>query len=167
MPVGLPSHRVWKLTGVPSSTLNYWVRTGLVRPSVRAAEGKRVEQYWSVRDVVIVKAIRNLRHAGASLHQVRKVKRQLADWDLSLSEAALHWDGRDVVITDGEGVATSALLHPGQQVLILVRLPIGLWAEEAAADAEAVPRDLAELRRRRRERTASRRRSDAGTSQEA
>src|SRR4051794_36308139 len=96
--VGLGSREVCDLLGLPSSTLNYWVQTGLVRPSIRGPEGRRVEQYWSVEDIVVVRAVQRLRGHGASLQAVRKASRELQRWGSAMNNARLFWDGRQIYV---------------------------------------------------------------------
>ncbi len=128
------------LAGVKPQTLDYWTRTGLVTPSVRASSGRRVPRLWSVKDVVIVRAIKALRDAGCPLSKVRKVKELIADsWNQDLSAAVLFWDGRDVLAVRPWGEVESALVHPGQHVLHLVALPLHHWVREAEQRAGGQP----------------------------
>lgn len=154
--LGLRSRQVWELLGIPASTLNYWVQIGLVKPSLRGPEGRRVEYHWSVQDVVAVQAVRALRQAGASLKQVRQVRTVISARGGSLSNTRLFWDGHDIHLRDDDGSFSSALKRPGQMVLLGV-LPLGVWQERAARDARPV--SISELRsgtRRRRKQKASR-----------
>jgi DNA-binding transcriptional MerR regulator len=130
---------------MPASTLDYWVQIGLVRPTLRRSQGRRVERWWSVNDLVVVRVVRALRQAGASLQQVRRVSRQLAAAGDSLSSCRLFWDGRDVLLLEPDGEITSVLNRPGQGMLQIVQLPVSDWHREAAA--VAVPVDLTVFRR--------------------
>lgn len=155
--LGLRSRQVWELLGIPPSTLNYWVQIGLVKPSLRGPEGRRVEYYWSVRDVVAVQAIRALRQAGASLKQVRRARTAIAAWGGSLSDTRLYWDGQDIQLQDADGNFSSALASPGQMVLLGI-LPLGAWQDRASHQARPV--SLSALRagsRARRKQQAARR----------
>lgn len=154
--LGLRSRQVWELLGIPASTLNYWVQIGLVKPSLRGPEGRRVEYHWSVQDVVAVQAVRALRQAGASLKQVRQVRTAIAARGGSLSNTRLYWDGHDIQLQDEDGSFSSALKRPGQMVLLGI-LPLGVWQERATRDARLV--SISELRagtRRRRKQQMSR-----------
>jgi DNA-binding transcriptional MerR regulator len=44
--------QVVKLSGVPYAKLDYWVRSGILRPSVEQASGKGSDRTFSFRDVV-------------------------------------------------------------------------------------------------------------------
>jgi DNA-binding transcriptional MerR regulator len=150
MALGMGSRAVCDLLSLPSSTLNYWIQLGLVHPSIRAPQGRRVQQYWSVEDVVMVRAVRELRKAGASLQQVRKAVVRLADWEYSISSARLFWDGNDVKIQGPDGEVMSGLKRPGQLVWLLAALPLGRWHSQVRRDAQVI--DRAEFAQRDRER---------------
>src|SRR5918992_922231 len=63
---------VCKLVGISYRQLDYWARTGLVTPSVRAAGGSGTQRLYSFRDLVQLKVIKKLIDAGVSLQNVRK-----------------------------------------------------------------------------------------------
>ena len=153
---GLPSRSVWKLAQIPPSTLNYWVQIGLVHPSLQPPDGHRVEQWWSIPDVITVRTVRALRTAGVPLPQIRAAKRAIQGWGLDFTSAHLVWDGTDLVMTDAVGDLLSAAKAPGQRMLQFAALPVHQWAAEALADPEGCLLDLAELRRARRRRAAER-----------
>ena len=46
-----------KLSGVSYRTLDYWARTGLLRPSFDEANGTGTERVYSFQDVVILSAL--------------------------------------------------------------------------------------------------------------
>lgn len=140
---------------MPPSTLNYWVQIGLVAPSLRQPQGRRVEYWWSVEDVVVVRSFRALRDAGASLQRLRRARRQLAQWGVAPSSARVLWDGRELLLaTDGDAL-TSLLSQPGQGMFRVAVLPLGEWHAEVTALAEPV--DLAAFRKERRSRAAQQR----------
>jgi DNA-binding transcriptional MerR regulator len=155
LPSGIPSHVVWQLAGMPASTLDYWVRIGLVRPSLRKSDGQRAERWWTVEDVVVVRAIRALRQAGAPLQRVRRIRKLLEEWGEPMSGARLYWDGRDIIVAGSDGGLTSGLARPGQYMLQLTILPLGDWHEQAQrlvqpVDVQKLQRKAAERRRARR-----------------
>ena len=51
--------------------LDYWARTGLVVPQVRAADGSGTQRLYSFRDLLWLKVIKRLLDAGISLQQIR------------------------------------------------------------------------------------------------
>lgn len=136
---------VSRLAGVNPSTLDYWVRTRLVRPSVRPEPGKRRPRLWAVRDVILVRTITELRASGCPLQRVRAACRQLEErWDGLRADTVLVWNGADVLRLGRSGGLESLLQHPGQQVFRLVTLPIGHWHREALGAASYLREDLVE-----------------------
>jgi DNA-binding transcriptional MerR regulator len=124
---------VARLAGINRSTLDYWVRTGLVTPSLRLNPGKRRTRLWTVQDAVVVRAVAELRASGCPLQQVRKAHDQLrGDWAAIGPETTLLWTGGDVIRLGAEGEAESLVRQPRQQVLRLVELPLGRWRTETA-----------------------------------
>jgi DNA-binding transcriptional MerR regulator len=57
--------------GITYRQLDYWARTGLVEPTVRAATGSGTQRLYSFRDVLLLKVIKRLLDAGVSLQQIR------------------------------------------------------------------------------------------------
>lgn len=136
----LETPRVCALTGVKPQTLDYWVRTKLVSASVRPSAGRRVTRLWSVKDVVVVRAIKALRDAGCPLSKVRRVKKLIEEcWEQDLTATVLHWDGLDALAVRPWGEVESTILRPGQQVLHLVALPLDRWIAETESQSRVEP----------------------------
>nr|WP_327078684.1 MerR family transcriptional regulator [Kytococcus aerolatus] len=57
--------------GVTYRQLDYWARTGLLRPSIRGASGSGSQRLYSFRDIVVLKIIKRLLDTGVSLQQIR------------------------------------------------------------------------------------------------
>jgi DNA-binding transcriptional MerR regulator len=51
--------------------LDYWARTGLVVPEIRAAGGSGTQRLYSFRDVLALSVVRRLLHTGVSLANIR------------------------------------------------------------------------------------------------
>jgi DNA-binding transcriptional MerR regulator len=68
---GFRGPTVHKLVGITYRQLDYWARTGLVTPSVRAADGSGTQRLYSFTDVVELRIIKRLLDAGVSLRQIR------------------------------------------------------------------------------------------------
>jgi DNA-binding transcriptional MerR regulator len=141
-PLGLRSREVCDLLKIPSSTLNYWIQIGLVTPSIRGPQGRRVEQYWSVEDIVVVRAIQKLRRHGASLQQVRRASECIVAWGSNMSNAKLFWDGTDIKVLATDGSFVSTLENPGQLAWLLAALPLGTWHAHATKRSRPVPVDV-------------------------
>lgn len=57
--------------GITYRQLDYWARTGLVKPEVRGASGSGSQRLYSFRDILILKVIKRLIDVGISLQQIR------------------------------------------------------------------------------------------------
>jgi len=55
------------IVGITYRQLDYWARTDLVRPSVADAQGSGSRRRYSYRDLLELKAIKNLLDAGIQL----------------------------------------------------------------------------------------------------
>ena len=60
------------VTGITYRQLDYWARTGLVVPEVRAAEGSGTQRLYSFRDILMLKVVKRLLDAGITLQQIRR-----------------------------------------------------------------------------------------------
>ncbi|WP_425325968.1 MerR family transcriptional regulator [Nocardioides dongkuii] len=139
---------------VAPSTLAYWIRVRVVSPSVIGSTGKRYERWWSLQDVMAVRAVKALRESGCPLQKVREAVRLLEKSSASLHSTRLVWDGQDVFLQDQWGSIVSAIRKPGQLVLHTTVLPLGQWEAETSAIAEEVA--VRSEKRRRRESRSSR-----------
>jgi DNA-binding transcriptional MerR regulator len=63
---------VTKLVGISYRQLDYWARTGLLRPSVQDAGGSGSQRLYSEDDVLNLHIITILLDAGVSLGRIRK-----------------------------------------------------------------------------------------------
>lgn len=138
----LDTARVAGLARVNRSTLDYWVRTGLIEPSLRSAPGRRRTRLWTIQEAVVVRAIAELRQSGCPLQQVRRARKKIErTWGRLGPDATLAWDGSDVLRVDHEGAVESLLKYPGQQVFRAVALPIAVWRRESKDAALFIRRD--------------------------
>jgi hypothetical protein len=58
------------LAGVNPSTLNGWVSTGVLSPTIEA-EGTGTRRMWTAKDITRAAIVRQLREKGASLQSIR------------------------------------------------------------------------------------------------
>ncbi len=85
------------VAGISYRQLDYWARTGLVVPQIRAAEGSGTQRLYSFRDVLLLKVIKKLIDAGISLQQIRLAIDHLRRrGDLDLTAITLMSDGTSV-----------------------------------------------------------------------
>ena len=88
---------VQKIVGISYRQLDYWARTGLVRPSIRDAGGSGTQRLYSFEDLVVLRTIKKLLDAGVSLQRIRKAIGFLRD--------QLNREPQGVTImSDGNGI---------------------------------------------------------------
>jgi DNA-binding transcriptional MerR regulator len=84
---------VCKIIGISYRQLDYWARTGLVRPSIKDAQGSGTQRQYSFQDLVVLKVIKSLLDTGVSLQRVRKAVEYLHDMTKPASGVTLMSDG--------------------------------------------------------------------------
>jgi DNA-binding transcriptional MerR regulator len=135
--------------GITYRQLDYWARTGLVEPSVRAAHGSGSQRLYGFRDILVLKVVKRLLDSGISLQQIRAAVQHLHDHGTEdLAEVTLMSDGVSVyectsanevydLLAGGQGVFGIALGRVWQEVagelaeLPAVRAEDGLIADSA------------------------------------
>lgn len=159
--VGYRAPAVQAIAGVTYRQLDYWARTDLVKPSVRAATGSGSQRLYSFHDIVVVKVIKRLLDAGVSLQQIRAaitVLHTQSDID-HLAEVTLVCDGVSIYQCLDTDEVIDLLAH-GQAVIGIalgatvaeVRTSV---AEHPAAAATAAAEDAHDELARRRAAKAS------------
>jgi len=119
---GFRGPQVCTLIGITYRQLDYWARTGLLRPSIADARGSGSQRVYSYTDVVELKVIKQLLDAGISLQRARRAVECLRDGlgaDLASSNLVLV--GTDSVLAHSDGEVVD-LLKGGQGVLNIVPL---------------------------------------------
>ncbi len=152
--------------GITYRQLDYWARTGLVEPSVRAAHGSGSQRLYSFRDILVLKVVKRLLDTGISLQQIRAAVQHLRDHGSDhLAEVTLMSDGVSVyectsadevvdLLQGGQGVFGIALGRVWREVEgDLAELP-SVQAEDGAVDLRTsmgsrAQDDLAKRRLRR------------------
>lgn len=102
---GFGSPFIVKTFKVPFSALQYWDRTGLVKPSLRPAAGRGSKRLYSFKDLVQILVVVRLRELGISLQRVRRclrfLRKHFAEVEVPLAEVTLVTDGESTfVLTD-------------------------------------------------------------------
>ena len=83
--------------GITYRQLDYWARTGLLQPSIRAARGSGSQRLYSFRDILVLKVVKKLLDAGVSLQQVRVAVASLQNRGVDdLASITLMSDGASV-----------------------------------------------------------------------
>jgi DNA-binding transcriptional MerR regulator len=119
---GFRGPQVCTLVGITYRQLDYWARTGLLRPSIADARGSGTQRLYSYTDVLELKVIKQLLDAGISLQRARRAVECLrAGLGADLASANLVLVGPDSVLAHGDGDVVD-LLKGGQGVLNIVPL---------------------------------------------
>jgi DNA-binding transcriptional MerR regulator len=119
---------VTKLVGITDRQLDYWTRTGLVTPSVQAADGSGSRRFYSFTDVVELRIIKRLLDAGVSLGKIRKAIGYLRreSGGKLLSDVTLMSDGDRIYACHSSEEVVDVLSH-GQAVF---GIAVGrVWAD--------------------------------------
>jgi DNA-binding transcriptional MerR regulator len=145
--------------GITYRQLDYWARTGLVEPSVRAAAGSGSQRLYGFRDILVLKVVKRLLDTGISLQQIRAAVEHLhAQGTTDLAQVTLMSDGVSVyectspdevvdLLQGGQGVFGIALGRVWREVEgTLADLPAERAAGPADADVAAASDELARRR---------------------
>ncbi len=120
--------------GITYRQLDYWARTGLVEPGIRAAQGSGSQRLYSFRDILVLKVVKRLLDTGVSLQQIRTAVQHLRDRGVNdLAQITLMSDGVSVYeCTSADEVID--LLQGGQGVF---GIALGrVWREVEGSLAE-------------------------------
>ncbi|MEU6059153.1 MULTISPECIES: MerR family transcriptional regulator [Streptomyces] len=101
--------------GITYRQLDYWARTGLVEPSVRAGRGAGAQRLYSFRDVVLLKIVKRFLDTGVALQNIRTTLVHLRARGGDLEHMTLMSDGATVYECSSPGEVV-ALLQGGQGV---------------------------------------------------
>jgi DNA-binding transcriptional MerR regulator len=106
---------VCRIAGISYRQLDYWARTGLVRPSVKDAQGSGTQRLYSFQDLAQLKIIKKLLDTGVSLRQVRKAIGTLRDLREPATGTTLVSDGSRIYAVESPEAVVD-LLAKGQGV---------------------------------------------------
>ena len=119
---------VTKLADITYRQLDYWARTNLVTPSVRAADGSGSQRLYSFTDVVELRIIKRLLDAGVSLQRIREAMGYLRkeSGGKPLTDVTLMSDGQRIYACRSGEEVVDVLSH-GQAVF---GIAVGrVWAD--------------------------------------
>jgi DNA-binding transcriptional MerR regulator len=158
--------------GITYRQLDYWARTRLVEPSVRAAHGSGSQRLYSFRDILVLKVVKRLLDTGISLQQIRAAVQHLRDHGSEdLAQVTLMSDGVSVyecksadevvdLLQGGQGVFGIALgrvwheVEGDLAVLPAVRPEDGLMAVDLRPSIDPRSQAQDDLAKRRLRRTS-------------
>jgi DNA-binding transcriptional MerR regulator len=116
------------IVGITYRQLDYWDKTGLIRPSVQRAKGRGSRRLYSFEDLVELRVVAKLLAAGVSLPAVRKAARYLrqhfTDVVRPLARLAVQADGKRVLVSTTDGKHLIDATAGGQVVITVAIAPI-------------------------------------------
>jgi DNA-binding transcriptional MerR regulator len=131
-----------KIVGITYRQLDYWARTGLLKPSLAEATGSGSRRQYSYRDLLELRIIKTLLDAGIKLESVRDVftnLRQTVGSDISSANIVISGTSSVVLRTNDELIE---LMRKGQGVLNI--LPLAGVKAGVDAGIESLPSDNSE-----------------------
>ena len=96
---GYRAPQVCSLVGITYRQLDYWARTGLILPSVQAAQGSGSQRLYGFSDIVQLKVVKRLLDAGMSLKKIRtamEILREQLQSNAPLTDVTLLSDGATI-----------------------------------------------------------------------
>lgn len=95
--IGYRGPTACRAAGITYRQLDYWARTGLVSPSVRAATGSGTQRLYSFQDILVLKIVKRLLDTGVSLQQIRAAVGHLRERGVEdMAQITLMSDGASV-----------------------------------------------------------------------
>jgi len=117
-----------RVVGITYRQLDYWDKTGLLRPSIKQAGGKGSRRVYSFEDLVELRVIAKLRTVGVSLPAVRKaaryVRQHFANLVRPLARLALVVDGKSILVRTTDDKHLVDVTAGGQMVISFAVAPI-------------------------------------------
>ncbi|MFA6133350.1 MAG: MerR family transcriptional regulator [Phycisphaerae bacterium] len=115
------SNQAREVTGITSRQLNYWDKTGLVKPSVNSASGRGSQRLYSYKDLLALKIVKTLLE-DHSLQKVRKcisyLRKHLPDASHPLNSCTLVTENQSVYLVTGEKELVDTVRNQGQLYLL-------------------------------------------------
>ncbi len=96
---GYRAPQVCRLVGITYRQLDYWARTGLLKPSLQEAHGSGSQRLYTFIDIVQLKVVKRLLDAGMSLKKIRfavEILREQLESDRPLADVTLLSDGQTI-----------------------------------------------------------------------
>lgn len=109
---------VCRIVGISYRQLDYWARTGLVRPSVKDAQGSGTQRLYSFQDLATLRLIKRMLDSGVNLQQIRKAMTTLKDLKEPALGTTLVSDGTRIYSVESPEAVVD-LLAKGQGVFAI------------------------------------------------
>lgn len=106
---GYLSREVVRIVGITYRQLDYWDRSGFIRPSIQPTRGRGKARIYSEEDLVALRIAKRMKQERLSLAKMRRalsyLKRALSSSQRSLAAATFLTDGKKVFhLTANPGV---------------------------------------------------------------
>ena len=121
-PISFHASEVAHVVGATYSQLVYWDKTGLVRPSLRAASGKGSRRLYSVEDIFELKILMKLLDSSLSLQRIRSSFRFIRGQCKSLASFVVLTDGKTVYFYEDYDVLVDTLRKVRQCYVSLFKI---------------------------------------------
>ncbi len=150
-PMGYRGPAVARIVGITYRQLDHWTSTGLVRASVRDAEGSGTQRLYAFEDIVQLRVIKRLRDAGVSLQRIRTAMDTIREQGLDLQRVTLVSDSSHRVLAVDDRNRVMDLLMSGQGMFAIAVEPVvaELQAEVTELDAERADPPVSDQARHR------------------
>jgi DNA-binding transcriptional MerR regulator len=134
--VGYRAPQVCRIVGITYRQLDYWARTGLLRPSLAQAQGSGSQRRYSFSDIVQLKVVKRLLDAGMSLMRIRsavEILQEQLDSDQPLADVTLLSDGQTIYAVSSPDEVVD-VFRRGQGVFGIAVGPVQAEVEGAIHD---------------------------------
>jgi DNA-binding transcriptional MerR regulator len=115
-PVSFRISEVSCVVGATQKQLEYWDKTGLVKPSVRLASGRGSRRLYSIEDVFELKILMKLLDSSLSLQRIRSSFQFIRSQSKALSSFVVLTNGKTVYFYEDYNTLVDTLKQ-GQAVL--------------------------------------------------
>jgi DNA-binding transcriptional MerR regulator len=119
--LGYHAPQVCKIVGISYRQLDYWARTGLLRPSLADAKGSGSQRVYSYQDLLELKVVKQLLDAGVNLQKARRAL------------ACLRDSGEELAAVPLSGVldeVNAAIVEIGEDAALAAATPVARAAGE-------------------------------------
>lgn len=118
------THEVASLSGFTVRQIGYWVKQGIITPSIQQAHGSGTRRRYSFDDLLQLRFVRQLMNHGWSMQRIREAitrLRNIMGEPNSLQKAVLVHGSQTILaickVRGGEHIILDALDPGGQQVM--------------------------------------------------
>jgi len=129
------------LSGFSVRQISYWVKQGIIVPSIQQAHGSGTRRRYSFDDLLQLRFIRQLTNHGWSLQKIREAITRLRDvmGDPNSLQKAVLINGADTILAicktkEGERIILDILDPSGQQVMWIFLEALREETERLAAE---------------------------------